>query len=316
MAKLALWGSTALEVYRHADEALPLAGCPADADLADYAPIAPSLRYLAHCLPWLSTPFHVAVFSTQQRRNLKDARCHIVAESVAKIDFFRVASGIVAPSPEIAYLQACARRPQEALVFEGTELCGRYALDPTGQKLLGRKPLTTIERLRLAAAYHRDIGGCAAAKRALPWLVENAASPREAVLALLLSLPNHRGGYGLPKPCLNHSIDLGVLAGRVADKSYYVADLCWPEARLIVEYDSDEFHLASSHLASDANRRMALNDRGYRLITVTRLQLNSAQEMDRVALALARALACPIRFRVAHFPDRQATLRTALGLPH
>ena len=95
-------------------------------------------------------------------------------------------------------------------------------------------------------------------RRAAPWILDNAASPREAALALLMTLPNHLGGYHFARPRLNHSIELTGAARPLSRKEYYVADVCWPAQRLILEYDSDERHLTSEKLQEDAVKRMTL----------------------------------------------------------
>ena len=85
-------------------------------------------------------------------------------------------------------------------------------------------------------------------RRAAPWILNNAASPREAALALLMTHPNHLGGYHFARPTLNYSIELTSLARPLSRKEYYVADVCWPAQRLVLEYDSDERHLTSEQL--------------------------------------------------------------------
>ena len=152
-------------------------------------------------------------------------------------------------------------------------------------------------------------------RRAAPWILNNAASPREAALALLMTLPNHLGGYHFARPRLNHSIELTSAARPLSRKEYYVADVCWPAQRLILEYDSDERHLTSEQLQEDAVKRMTLQAMNYRIITVGRLQLNSTSETRKIALSVARALGKPIRFRIGDFDAKHKHLREALGLP-
>lgn len=67
-------------------------------------------------------------------------------------------------------------------------------------------------------------------------------------------------------------------------------------------------------LHDDAVKRMVLESLGYRVISVTRLQMNSIEEMNRLALAVARHLARPVRFRVKGFRKKQSELRRAVGL--
>ena len=93
---------------------------------------------------------------------------------------------------------------------------------------------------------HRDVPGCAHVRSAVHWMLANAASPRECALGLVLHLPPRCGGYGLPRPSFNEPINLAEANKKLADRSYYVADLLWQTQQLIVEYDSDTFHLTSA----------------------------------------------------------------------
>lgn len=129
-------------------------------------------------------------------------------------------------------------------------------------------------------------------------MLAKAASPRECSLGLVLHLPPAFGGYGLPQPLLNEPIDLAEADKRLADRSHYVADLLWQKQQVIVEYDSDAFHLTSASRHHDSVRRAVLENAGYRVINITRNHLASIDEMNRAAATIARALKHPLRFRV------------------
>ncbi len=151
-------------------------------------------------------------------------------------------------------------------------------------------------------------------RRAAPWILDNAASPREAALALLMTLPQPSRRLSLARPRLNHSIELTGAARPLSRKEYYVADVCWPAQRLILEYDSDERHLTSEQLQEDAVKRMTLQAMNYRIITVGRLQLNSTSETKE-----NRALCCPRTWqtdpiRIGDFDAKHKHLRGP-GLP-
>ena len=315
MSKLILWGLSALDFYQHGDFAsLPTLWLDI-AHQEDIAPNAAAVQYLEDRLPWLSKPFHVIVPSRQQKRNLKDARCHVAEESLWQNCYLRIEQGLFAPSPEIAFLQSNWSRDLAEVIFKGSALCGTYGLTPPFDTVFNRPALTSSERIREALLAHRDIRGCAMTRRAAPWILNNAASPREAALALLMTLPNHLGGYHFARPTLNYSIELTSLARPLSRKEYYVADVCWPAQRLVLEYDSDERHLTSEQLQEDAVKRMALQAMNYRIITVGRLQLNSVSETRKIALSVARILGKPIRFRRGDFDAKHKHLRAAMGLP-
>ena len=81
-------------------------------------------------------------------------------------------------------------------------------------------------------------------RRAAPWILDNAASPREAALALLMTLPNHLGGYHFARPRLNHSIELTGAARPLSRKEYYVARALGKPIRFrIGDFDAKHKHL-------------------------------------------------------------------------
>ena len=162
-------------------------------------------------------------------------------------------------------------------------------------------------------------------RRAAPWILDNAASPREAALALLMTLPNHLGGYHFARPRLNHSIELTGAARPLSRKEYYVADVCWPAQRLILEYDSDELppYVRASCRKTTVKRMTLQAIEDYRIITVGRLQHQlettspASTRINRAAVLLPAHLSKPIRFRMQATSMQQQTqhLREVLGLP-
>ena len=128
------------------------------------------------------------------------------------------------------------------------------------------------------------------ATRALQFVADNSASPMETKLTMFLCLKRTMGGYGLPFPKLNFPIELTSAARKAAHKQRYVLDLYWPKRKIDVEYDSDSYHASSEGIASDAQRRNALQLMGVTVITVTRGQLYNAASFDRTARIIAASI--------------------------
>ena len=295
MSKLILWGSSALDFYQHGDfTSLPTLWLDI-AHQEDITPNAAAVQYLEDRLPWLSKPFRIIVPSRQQKRNLNDVRCHVAEASIQQDRYFRIAQGLFAPSPEVAFLQSNWSHDLAEVIFKGSTLCGAYGLTPPFDTVFNRPVLTSSERIQEALLAHRDIRGCAMTRRAAPWILDNAASPREAALALLMTLPNHLGGYHFARPRLNHSIELTGAARPLSRKEYYVADVCWPAQRLILEYDSDERHLTSEQLQEDAVASHELPDHHRGTIAA---QLNQRNKENR-------ALCCPRTWQTDPIPHRR-----------
>lgn len=314
MARVVLWGSSALEVWGYQASRGNFAHDFSDEDFQRCIPTAASTRYAFDVLSEFNSPLHVMVASREARRNRENVRSHVAPPSLQAGRFSRIAPGIYLPQPEIALLQFARGRSLPEIITEGTKLCSSFSCDPDTSATKRRPPLSSIAALKGACIRYNDVPGRIAVQRALPWIMENAASPREIALGLIMSLPRILGGYALGRPTLNRPLDLGVRGLHMTEKSCYIADLCWAKNKLVLEYDSDKHHLASQQLHDDAVKRMVLESLGYRVITVTRLQMNSVEETDRIALAVARHLSIPIRFRVKDFPKKQRELRRAVGL--
>lgn len=83
---------------------------------------------------------------------------------------------------------------------------------------------------------------------------------------------------GLPEPVRQHEVgDDGVFVARV--------DLAYPDARVVLEYDSDEWHHGVARRHRDAERRNALRAAGWTVIEVTPALLRRPDVLVRVVLA-------------------------------
>lgn len=227
--------------------------------------------------------------------------------------FIQLEDHVLLSAPALVFVQLSETLPLAHLIELGFEICGTYRLVPQlTQGFLPCMPLSSVDKMK---AHIRDLQGLRGKKRALQalsYVLEGSASPMESKLAVLLCLPRRLGGYGLPQPRMNYRIDIGRRLRKTASKKYYVCDLYWTESRVAVEYDSDLFHTASEHIASDASKRNALAAQGITVITVTKRQILNKQELDRVAAALAKALGMRQRNRCSNWANSQMKLRTEL----
>jgi very-short-patch-repair endonuclease len=86
---------------------------------------------------------------------------------------------------------------------------------------------------------------------------------------------------GFPSPARQHPI-------RVNGKVIARADLAYPDARLILEYDSDEWHSGVTRRHQDAQRRNRLRALGWTVLEVTPVTLRRPTELiELVELVLA-----------------------------
>jgi very-short-patch-repair endonuclease len=263
----------------------------------------------------LTAPLDILVANGSARKANRLVRNHICCGPYPKSCFFDTGQGLLACSPELCFLQMAEDLPLLKLIELGFEFCGTYSLAADGAKettLRLGKPLTTTSKLQALVAKMKGSRGRKNATRALRYVVDGSASPMETMLAMMLSLPQNLGGYGLAKPLLNQRIDVVKTAKKASRKDHYVCDLYWQEAKLDVEYDSDTFHTGASRISDDSRRRNALVYLGIQVITVTRQQLYTSGEFDKAVRLIAKRLDKRLRYSSPEFPKRQQELRALL----
>lgn len=193
------------------------------------------------------------------------------------------------------------------------EMCGQYSLSAS-DKTVHRKPLATLGELA-SVALSSNAYGTALLRSAIPWVVENTRSPKETDAALLLCLPPELGGFGLPKPLSNYDLDMrSVHKGFFARWNVCNVDFYWPQARLVVEYDSWEHHeeLGQEKLEQDDARAKALCGLGYSVITIRRRDLYSARLFKEKVERIVAELQLELPDETAEFIESNKILRMML----
>jgi hypothetical protein len=254
-------------------------------------------------------PLETMVFSSNYQRHLENVRQHVWSAPLPVRPFIGVAPGVSVASPELCFIQMASRLPVPRLVELGYELCGGYARYHADESsYFERRPITSTARLADAIGRSSAAHGIKRARLALPYVADGAASPFEAIVAMLLSLPCDLGGRGLDLPSMNYRISLHDEARATVRKPYLLCDLFWPGRGVDVEYDSRTNHSDPAKLAADADRRAALDIMGIDVVTITTRQLFDpavfAIQANLVARKLGRGGAgrAPLdeRFRPLH----------------
>ena len=121
---------------------------------------------------------------------------------------------------------------------------------------------------------------------------DNSGSPMETSLALMLTLPVEWGGFGLPHPKLNRTLDTSPVRGMLSDRCEVTPDLSWEGGKLALEYDSAEKHghAGAQQLAEDALRGNILTALGYRVLRVTPGAVSTIPKMELLARQIASLL--------------------------
>lgn len=266
--------------------------------------------------PHLGEPVHLLFPNPDVRPRSKEVVAHCTSSLRGAGSLIEVSAGIGVVSPEICLIQI-AERGMLPFLKAAYELCGTYRiaritdLDTRGA-VYQQEPLTNPAQIAKTLSANSQLAGSVAARSALKYLEAGSGSPRETALALLLGLPRVHGGYGFKVPKLNYPIKVSSVGRRICGKSRLVLDLYWPEAKLCLEYDSEEFHSTRERHSADAQRRNVLQSMGIRVIEVTAGQLGSVTKTDALALNVAKALGKRKRVYRLKGPDRKIALRDEL----
>lgn len=116
----------------------------------------------------------------------------------------------------------------------------------------------------------------------------------------------------MPVPRLNYRVALPSSAQRLTGKTCLYGDLVWPSSKLVVEYDSDAFHVGHERIASDAKRRNALIELGYTVITVTSDQIYSVERMSELARLIGKKVGKRFRESKRNYNEQRFNLRQSL----
>ena len=214
--------------------------------------------------PWIGmqTPdrFAVAVApdaNRPRRKDVRGCRVQLPPQHVTRVQ------GLAVTTPARTWLDCSQHVPIAHLIAMGDAVLARR--------------LATSEDLGQVVRWARRRRGVVNARMALPLLDPRSGSPGESLARAYLVLA------GLARPCCNLDI--------VEDGEWLArADLAWPAARLIVEYDGI-VHLTEAQRRRDAARRNLLQAAGWHVITLTAADLaRPALMVDLVASALRARL--------------------------
>lgn len=313
--RLFLYGETSMEWWMHATSRNASADRFGWEHLRECSPDARSLDYLASLAPYLSLPLHVLVEASRSKRCSPRCRTHVSTYRYPKGSFVLVASGVLASCPELTALHLSRGSAVPEAVRFASLLCSSFAFEKAGSGGLVERPaITSSKAIASYQRSNREVRGAKVLESAIPFIIEKAASPPEIDLAMRLTMPHRYGGFALPKPLVNARVDLGEKGRSIAQRTFVVPDLCWPKARLAIEYDSSAEHLTPAQAQKDSIKRIALERQGYKVIAVTSLMLKDPDTMSNVAEAVAKRLGVSLRLRRRDFERRQSEL-FALGGP-
>lgn len=290
-------------------EGRPDASCVVGASaLKSCEPHLQVVEYLGEAFPHIPQPYHVLV-PAKAKSSVPAAVAHQSLFAYQGKPFIRIGNGVFASCPELCFVQLALSLPFHELVKAGNALCGGFFLDSASPSGLGKRAPVTSRR-RIEAFIRRNAGlyGTKPARLALNSVVDNAASPPEAFLWSVLSLPQRYGGYGIPGLIMNRRITPSRRAQRIARRATLIPDVSHLETRLAIEYDSNSEHLTPAQITRDATKRMALEADRFKVISVTTRQLSSPHEMRSVADQASKHIGYRLQIRGKHFDEAHRRL--------
>ena len=190
-------------------------------------------------------------------------------------------------APEFCFLEAAMDLSLLELIKLGFDLCAIYLPDASADyNQVGRKAITT----RLTISEYLDtapgLKGINKAKRAISYVLDNSNSPMETMVAMLMILPMHMGGYGIIKPELNRKVYLSDQGSRLLERNYCICDAVWGLQKVILEYDSNLTHLSPEQHRLDKARLSALTLSGYHVVSITADNFRNLSAIDNTFTAL------------------------------
>ena len=261
-------------------------------------------------LPKLQHRIDVLVPETTKRNITKQLHCHSWGASLPDGSFYSLGNNVYVTSPEFSLLLMSKSTTFNELIALCSEVCGCYQRDDSKRGFYDRPALTSLARISSFLDRMGSASGTTKLARALRYAVENARSPMESAFT---NMPPRLGGYGLPKPELNHRIDFDEDEARIAGRAYVELDLFFKGASqapsVIIEYDSDQEHTGADRIASDSRRNNTLRDIGFVVINLTWAQVRNSQALDAAMLQVAHALDKPLREPSASARAKRAQLR-------
>lgn len=267
---------------------------------------APEAAYL-HERFSLPYPIQTVVCRKENRRNSMLVDSHVLVSPQMRSEFHRVDKGLFIASPKLALLQVANDLSLLDLTLLISRFASRFAVRTKDQRgFAERDQLCTLEGLALLANDSSRTKGLRSFREALSLATEGARSPAELKFAMRLALSNPDfGGYALPKPLVNAFIDLSATGNSLFGKRE--VDFLWPEARLVVQYDSIEEHTGT--LDGDARRDNEVTEAGYHVVRATAGQTAAPASMNALAASIAKFV------YAQQSPEQREAVRQAILFP-
>ncbi|MGI6031902.1 MAG: hypothetical protein ACOX69_00575 [Coriobacteriales bacterium] len=183
----------------------------------------------------------IAVPSGAPRLYLSIARCSTYGSGLPKRSFVDLGSGLFMSSPELLFVELAPELSLPEHLMLGLELCGGFSRDPDnpieGDCTFDVQPVTSRERISAFIERCGRLKGVGPARRTLALLADNAWSPTEAAVAVMISLPLEEYGYELGRCVLNPRFSTPKHLQRAAVRESRVPDILIEGTSVGINYD-------------------------------------------------------------------------------
>lgn len=201
-------------------------------------------------------PLGVAVPTAKERLRFKGSKNTVYTYGLPDGAFLDMGGGLLVSSPELLFLELASSMSLEVQLLCGMELCGTFSRNAeaprNGSVVYRINPATNADRVRSFVERCRRVDGINQTREALEWLLDNAWSPMEAVVAEVAVLPVGLFGYDMWPIDLNPREDMG--SGAI--KAERVPDIMFRGTDVGLNYDG-EGHLPVGDVVDAAIRAAA-----------------------------------------------------------
>ena len=231
-----------------------------------------------------------------RRSRSKKLGFRVIGADLPRGSFYRAKRSVYVCSPELLLILFA----EKASIFEtialGCELCGSYSARTGGN--LKHAALTCVEAIEEYLGKVKMLKGAKRCRKALKYIENGSASPRETDLYMMLCLPSKLRGFGLGGALLNDPQEVGRQHRSKTNLKKITPDLLWKGKKVAIEYDSNEYHIdragsldaGRSRLSNDSERRRTYKAIGISVVTVTNDEFIDFDEIERIATLLAKLL--------------------------
>lgn len=252
-------------------------------------------------------PLGIAVPAANKRVRMRSVSNTVYASGLPENSFVDVGNGVFISCPELLFVELTNVMDAPAHVLLGLELCGSFARDPNdprnGTVAFDLAPVTSAEKIRSYIERCKNVRDLSYAAERAKYVLDNAWSPMEAILATLLRLPIGEYGYDLGELELNRRVEAPEQLRPYVEKTTRVPDILLKGTTVGVNYDG-EVHFDLEEIARraasgedvaaaiDDARRKVVDDRrrdrdllaqGYLVLPATSEDLYQEGDLDKLA---------------------------------